>query len=149
MQTETVNIKEILERVLKVKGWKQTRLAKEIGVSNPTITRWLRNEHSDFMSVRRLADLAGVTMNELLGGPDDRTPKPDIEVAQLTNEFQLILEETRKSHKPTSCSSKFTETVQHHLYLLQDHLGVLVGDRKQRRARDSIRLVTNKKQRGD
>ncbi len=67
MNTQQTPIVAFLRRLMKRRRRLPSQLAKEIGVSHPTVGRWLTGvDVPSTSSCRKLADYAGLSMEEIL-----------------------------------------------------------------------------------
>ena len=58
----------VLDKLLKVNDMTGRSLAKELGVSNTAVSRWIRGENSpSFQAAIEIADFFGITLYELCG----------------------------------------------------------------------------------
>jgi transcriptional regulator with XRE-family HTH domain len=74
---------QTLDRLLKREGWSSTRLARELGVAQATISRYRSGERApDPDMLTRICRVSGLSADEILGLPTDRE-WPSHEVARL------------------------------------------------------------------
>lgn len=71
MQTSPNIFMRRVERRLDELGWTQVRLVKELGIAHSTFTRWKGGAMPGSDTVKKLAGLLQVSVDELLEGIDD------------------------------------------------------------------------------
>lgn len=88
MDTLGERIKEALDR----KGWKEIRLAAEVGTVESTVKRWISNEVKPRLeTVPELAGALGVSISWLLTGREEDSAEP-IPPAGLLTMFETVLD---------------------------------------------------------
>ena len=141
MLNPSTNIRDFIDRLMK-EGWSERRLAKAIGVTQPTIYMWRFKKTPDsFIALRKLAKIAEVSIEELLGGPEERTARPEPEVKRLINRFTTIVGGVRRPgerFKILHKSSTFLRLIDSFLITLD---GTLEAVRTARERGQNIRLV--------
>lgn len=61
------------------KGMKQIEVAKALGVNQSTVSGWENGtRQADHETLKKLADLYGVSVDTLLGRTDDPSPAPEL-----------------------------------------------------------------------
>lgn len=61
-----------IRRALEKQGWSQARLARELGISEKQISRYVHGKHlPGLRRLERIAELLGVPAEELMYGDDD------------------------------------------------------------------------------
>ncbi len=144
MLSPSTNIEEIIENLIK-QGSSEAKLAKEVGVTQPTINRWrAKKTPNNFIALRKLAVIARVSLDELLGGSEERTPKLNPEVQRMINRFENIMTGIKRSGEPQkrlNLNSTFLALVETQLDILEQTLDAvrMAHDRGQR-----IKLVKSK-----
>ena len=140
----STSVKEIIENLIK-EGSSEAKLAKEVGVTQPTINRWRAMKiPNNFIALRKLAVIARVSLDELLGGPEERTPKLNPEVQRMINRFENILTGIKRAGEPQkrpNLNNTFLALVETQLDILEQTLDAvrMAGDRGHR-----IKLVKSK-----
>lgn len=99
MLSPSTNIEQIIDRLIE-EGSSGVKLAKELGVTTATISRWHRGKTpNNIIALRKLAVIAKVSLDELLGGPNDRTPRPEPDIVRLINRFEAMMRNVRQGKK--------------------------------------------------
>lgn len=74
----------------KQKGMTQQELADYMGVSDKAVSKWERDQSlPDIYALARLADLFGVTLDELMGNPVSSPQKPESHAPSLCSMIAL------------------------------------------------------------
>ncbi len=98
---EKRTIGSFIAALRKAKGLTQRQLAEQLNVSDKAVSRWERDEAlPDLMLIPVLADIFGVTSDELLRGQRDtaETPTPQAE-EKSRKQLKYLLDKTGTNHK--------------------------------------------------
>jgi len=129
MLAQTTNIQFVINQLIR-EGWTERTIAKAIGVTQPTIYGWRFKKSPDNLTpIKKLAGIAKVSLDELLGGPEQRTKKHRPEIAQRVHRFESLLVEARRPDRvqlrPMQEESTFLDLVDGCLSQLEETLEAL------------------------
>ena len=83
---------QILDEMMKERGWSNYRLAKLMDCSQSTISHWLAGDNLPQRStMKRLADVFGVTVERLQGIEKAAVENHDSELQKLLDEDRTLL----------------------------------------------------------
>ena len=99
----------LLKRAMKDNDWRQSKLAKEIGKDDSTVSKWISREQMPYTStVINISNLLGYAVEEVGGiyqyeadsGPLSLTSEPKSAFIKDLNSILLeVLEESQEEHK--------------------------------------------------
>ena len=95
---DTLKIGKFIARCRKEKKMTQEDLAKILGVTNKTISRWENGNYMpDLSLLKPLSEVLGISLNELLSGEKDiNVQKADENIFNITNYSRLAIEKVFK-----------------------------------------------------
>ena len=96
---DTLKIGKFIARMRKEKKMTQEELAKILGVTNKTVSRWENGNYMpDLSLLKPLSEVLGVSLNELLSGEKDITfQKADENISNITNYSNLVISKVLKN----------------------------------------------------
>ena len=96
---DTLKIGKFIARMRNEKKMTQEELAKILGVTNKTVSRWENGNYMpDLSLLKPLSEVLGVSLNELLSGEKDITfQKADENISNITNYSNLVISKVLKN----------------------------------------------------
>ncbi len=96
---DTLKIGKFIANMRKEKKMTQEDLARVLGVSNKTISRWENGNYMpDLSLLKPLSEVLGVSLNELLSGEKDITvQKANENISYITNYSNLVINKVLKN----------------------------------------------------
>ncbi len=96
---DTLKIGKFIARMRKEKNMTQEELAKILGVTNKTISRWENGNYMpDLSLLKPLSEALDISLNELLSGEKDiNVQKADENISNITNYSNLVINKVLKN----------------------------------------------------
>ena len=96
---DTLKIGKFIALKRKEKNMTQEELARILGVTNKTVSRWENGNYMpDLSLLKPLSEALGVSLNELLSGEDDvDVQKADENISNITNYSNLVIKKIFKN----------------------------------------------------
>ena len=94
---DTLKIGKFIARMRKEKNMTQEDLARILGVTNKTISRWENGNYMpDLSLLKPLSEVLDISLNELLSGEKDiSVQKANENISNITNYFNLVINKVR------------------------------------------------------
>lgn len=84
-----IQINRLIKASVKVQGLTHSELAKRLGVSEPTVKRWLRGEGISIQQWLKLIDTTGIRFSDIASALDE----PSIEQFEYSEKQERVLAE--------------------------------------------------------
>ena len=96
---DTLKIGKFIAKKRKEKNMTQEELARILGVTNKTVSRWENGNYMpDLSLLKLLSEALGVSLNELLSGEEDvDVQKADENISNITNYSNLVINKIFKN----------------------------------------------------
>lgn len=96
---DTLKIGKFIAKMRKEKNMTQEELAKILGVTNKTVSRWENGNYMpDLSLLKPLSEVLGVSLNELLSGEEDINVKDaDENISNITNYSKFLIDKVFKN----------------------------------------------------
>ena len=96
---DTLKIGKFIARMRKEKNMTQEDLARILGVTNKTISRWENGNYMpDLSLLKPLSEVLDISLNELLSGEKDiSVQKANENISNITNYFNLVINKVLKN----------------------------------------------------